>query len=128
MTERSLKERMRIPRQVPATQDGEARATAFTEVSLGLTAEQAMTEAERCIECRRAPCVEACPVGVRIHEFAPLVAAGDFVTPMFVGGPHAAMIGLFIHSQFAVRFNWPLGAAIAVLLLMANINIRLQFL
>lgn len=45
--------------------------------------------------------------------FSFIVAAGDFVTPMFVGGPHAAMIGVFIHSQFAVRFNWPLGAAMA---------------
>jgi spermidine/putrescine transport system permease protein len=45
--------------------------------------------------------------------FSFIVAAGDFVTPTFVGGPHSAMIGIFIHSQFAVRFNWPLGAAMA---------------
>ena len=68
---------MRIPRQVPAEQDPAERASTFTEVNLGYTREQAMIEAERCIECARAPCVEGCPVGVRIHEFVPLIAAGD---------------------------------------------------
>jgi glutamate synthase (NADPH/NADH) small chain len=68
---------MRLPRQVPAEQDPTVRATTFTEVSLGLTLEQAMSEAERCIECARAPCVAGCPVGVRIHEFVPKIAAGD---------------------------------------------------
>jgi len=55
--------------------------------------------------------------------FSFIVAAGDFVTPTFVGGPHAAMIGLFIHSQFAVRFNWPLGAAMAFTVLAAALLI-----
>jgi glutamate synthase (NADPH/NADH) small chain len=69
---------MRLPRQIPAEQDAGARAGTFTEVNLGYTAEQAISEAERCIECARAPCVAGCPVGVRIHEFVPRVAAGDF--------------------------------------------------
>jgi spermidine/putrescine transport system permease protein len=55
--------------------------------------------------------------------FSFIVAAGDFVTPTFVGGPHSAMIGLFIHSQFAVRFNWPLGAAMAFTVLIVAISI-----
>lgn len=75
---------MRIPRQAPAEQDAATRASTFTEVALGYTVEQAMTEAERCIECSRAPCVEGCPVGVRIHEFVPLVAAGDFAAAVAI--------------------------------------------
>ncbi len=42
-----------------------------------------------------------------------LFAAGDYVTPALVGGPHTSMIGVFIQSQFGLRFNPPLGAASA---------------
>ncbi len=69
---------MRLPRQKPAEQDAAVRSGTFTEVNLGFTPQQAMLEAERCIECKRAPCVAGCPVGIQIHEFVPRVAAGDF--------------------------------------------------
>jgi glutamate synthase (NADPH/NADH) small chain len=78
MTDLTRRERMRLPRQIPAEQDPELRAGTFAEVNLGFTPHQAMLEAERCIECKRAPCVVGCPVGVRIHEFVPAVAGGDF--------------------------------------------------
>lgn len=68
---------MRLPRQAPREQEPDTRVGTFTEVNQGYTLEQAMIEAERCIECARAPCVAGCPVGVKIHEFVPLVAAGD---------------------------------------------------
>ncbi len=42
-----------------------------------------------------------------------LVAAGDYVTPRFVGGPYTAMIGDFIEQQFSLRFNWPMGSAMS---------------
>ncbi len=42
-----------------------------------------------------------------------LFAAGDFVTPRLVGGPHTSMIGTFIQLQFGLRINPPMGAAIA---------------
>lgn len=42
-----------------------------------------------------------------------LFAAGDYVTPVLVGGPHTSMIGLFIQSQFGHRINAPLGAAMS---------------
>ena len=42
-----------------------------------------------------------------------LFAAGDYVTPLLVGGPHTSMIGLFIQSQFGHRLNAPLGAAMS---------------
>ncbi len=42
-----------------------------------------------------------------------LFAAGDYVTPLLVGGPNTSMIGLFIQSQFGHRFNAPLGAAMS---------------
>ena len=42
-----------------------------------------------------------------------LFAAGDYVTPQLVGGPHTSMIGLFIQSQFGHRLNAPLGSAMS---------------
>ena len=51
--------------------------------------------------------------------FCFLIAAGDFVTPRMVGGPQTSMIGVFIQSQFSVRFNWPLGAAMSFMFLLS---------
>ncbi len=73
------RERMAIPRAKMPEQDPAARATNFREVPLGLTPEQAMREAERCLNCRKRPCVAGCPVGVQIPEFIALVAEGRFV-------------------------------------------------
>lgn len=42
-----------------------------------------------------------------------LLAAGDYVTPRLVGGPHTAMVGSFIESQFVTRLNAPQGAALS---------------
>ncbi|MFX1270649.1 MAG: NADPH-dependent glutamate synthase [Promethearchaeota archaeon] len=59
-------------------QDPSARAANFEEVPLGLTPEQAMEEAKRCLSCRKQPCVGGCPVGVQIPEFIDLVSEGKF--------------------------------------------------
>jgi len=61
-----------------------------------------------------------------------LFSAGDYVTPLLVGGPHTSMIGLFIQSQFGHRLNAPLGAAmsftvIAICLLIIGIVSWLVF-
>jgi spermidine/putrescine transport system permease protein len=42
-----------------------------------------------------------------------LFAAGDYVTPLLVGGPYTSMMGILIQLQFGFRFNAPLGAAMA---------------
>ena len=78
MTDLDRRARMRIPRQVAAQQDPAVRCGTFEEVDLGLTPEQAVTEATRCIECARAPCVAGCPVAIRIQDFVPAIAAGEF--------------------------------------------------
>ncbi len=54
------------------------RATCFSEVALGYSADDAVNEAKRCIQCKNKPCVKGCPVGVPIPEFIALVAEGDF--------------------------------------------------
>lgn len=56
----------------------EERRSDFEEVSLGYTAEQAVEEAKRCLQCKHKPCTSGCPVQVDIPEFIRLVACEDF--------------------------------------------------
>ncbi|MBR6728367.1 MAG: FAD-dependent oxidoreductase, partial [Clostridia bacterium] len=59
-------------------QDPAVRSTNFNEVALGYTAEQAVDEAKRCLNCKNRPCVGGCPVKIYIPEFIAKVAEGDF--------------------------------------------------
>ena len=54
-----------------------------------------------------------------------LVAAGDYVTPRFLGGPYTAMIGDFIEQQFSLRFDWPMGSAMSFSVLGASMLVVL---
>ena len=59
-------------------QDPKVRARNFKEVCEGYTAEEAINEANRCLNCKNMPCVSGCPVGVHIPEFISKVKEGDF--------------------------------------------------
>ncbi len=59
-------------------QDPKVRARNFNEVAQGYTAEQAVSEAERCLQCAKAPCVECCPVGIDIPTFVKLTKERRF--------------------------------------------------
>jgi glutamate synthase (NADPH/NADH) small chain len=59
-------------------QDPEARIRNFDEVALGYSAEQAVEEAKRCLQCKDRPCVSGCPVEVDIPAFVKLVAEKRF--------------------------------------------------
>lgn len=72
------KEKMGIAPQAMPEQDAKERATNMREVALGYTAEQAKTEASRCLQCKNAPCVKGCPVGIDIPGFLRQAAEGDF--------------------------------------------------
>ncbi|HCT36253.1 MAG TPA: glutamate synthase (NADPH), homotetrameric [Firmicutes bacterium] len=58
--------------------DPAERRTDFNEVALGYQAAEAQAEASRCLNCRNAPCVKGCPVGINIPQFVTKIAAGDF--------------------------------------------------
>ena len=60
------------------TQAPEIRAHNFDEVALGASAEVAVEEAKRCLNCKNRPCVAGCPVNVNIPDFIALVKTGDF--------------------------------------------------
>ncbi len=71
------KERMAIEREKMSEQDATARSRNFEEVNLGLSEEQAIREAQRCLMCQSRPCVAGCPVEVSIPEFIDHLAAGN---------------------------------------------------
>ncbi|HIU32056.1 MAG TPA: NADPH-dependent glutamate synthase [Candidatus Caccousia avistercoris] len=59
-------------------QDPQVRSHNFEEVALGYTQEMAVSEAQRCLNCKNKPCVGGCPVLVPIPEFIAHVAKGEF--------------------------------------------------
>lgn len=71
------KERMSIPPQPMPEQDPGKRAHNMDEVALGYTEEQARLEAQRCLQCKNAPCVKGCPVAINIPAFVKAIADGD---------------------------------------------------
>ncbi len=70
-------ERLKIARQSMPTLDGTERASGFQEVNQGFTTELAALEAQRCLQCKQAKCVEGCPVNIDIPAFVARVADGD---------------------------------------------------
>ena len=74
----SPKDRMAIPQQEMPTGEPLTRARSMGEVATGYTVEQAIVEANRCLQCKNAPCVNGCPVSVPIPSFLAEVAKGEF--------------------------------------------------
>lgn len=59
-------------------QDPLVRNRNFAEVTTGYTAAMAVEEAQRCLNCKHKPCVQGCPVNVKIPEFISRIAEGAF--------------------------------------------------
>ena len=59
-------------------QEPKVRSRNFDEVALGYTEEQAVSEAQRCLNCRNKPCVGGCPVSINIPAFIHEVAERNF--------------------------------------------------
>ena len=66
-----------IKHEMP-TQAPEVRAHNFKEVALGYTAQIAVEEAQRCLNCKNRPCVSGCPVNVNIPDFISQIKEGKF--------------------------------------------------
>lgn len=71
---RQVKVREPMPMQAP-----KIRIQNFDEVALGYSREQARREAARCLQCKKRPCVEGCPVGIEIPDFIARIREGDFM-------------------------------------------------
>ena len=70
---------MDVMKKVPVReQEPEVRAKNFEEVCLGYNKEEAMEEAERCLNCKNAQCVKGCPVSIDIPGFSSRIKEGNF--------------------------------------------------
>jgi len=69
--------KLNLNREPMPRQDPKLRSKNFNEVALGYIAEQAQTEAERCIQCPKHSCVDGCPVEVDIPDFIKAIRDGD---------------------------------------------------
>jgi glutamate synthase (NADPH/NADH) small chain len=75
----SVKDRMKINRQPMPERGAGERSRDFGEVNRGLSAEAAMAEARRCLDCARPGCVAGCPVAIDIPSFVKLIEKGEFI-------------------------------------------------
>ena len=73
------KERTSIPRVKMNELDPAYRSRNKEEVNLGLTEEQALLEAKRCIDCPTPSCMEGCPVNISIPTFIKNIERGEFL-------------------------------------------------
>ena len=74
------KERTAIPRVEMNELDAKYRShSRKEEVNQGLTAEQAITESKRCLDCANPGCMEGCPVGIDIPRFIKNIERGEFL-------------------------------------------------
>jgi glutamate synthase (NADPH) small chain len=78
------KDRIAIPPQEMPTQDPQERVANMNEVATGYTREQVIVESMRCLQCKNAPCVKGCPVGIDIPRFIDYAAKGDFAASVGV--------------------------------------------
>ena len=75
---KKAKERTDIPRVKMKELDPAYRVTNREEVNCGLTPEQAVLEATRCLDCVEPLCMTGCPVGINIPKFIKNIERGDF--------------------------------------------------
>lgn len=59
------------------------RAKGFGEVVLGYTEEEALLEADRCIQCKNPTCIAGCPVGVDVKKFLFQITKKDYQDAYF---------------------------------------------
>ena len=69
---------MSLKKNEMPVQDPMVRNGNFLEVALGYTEEQAVDEAERCLNCKHKPCVGGCPVSIDIPAFISKIKERDF--------------------------------------------------
>ena len=69
---------MSLKKNEMPVQDPMVRNGNFLEVALGYTEEQAVNEAERCLNCKNKPCVGGCPVAIDIPAFIMKIKERDF--------------------------------------------------
>ena len=73
------KDRTQLTRVVMNSLDPKVRSRNYEEVNLGLTPEQAIAEAQRCIDCANPTCITGCPVEINIPKFIKNIERNEFL-------------------------------------------------
>lgn len=68
------KQKTEMPSLIPSE-----RIKNFDEVALGYTEQDALAESNRCLDCKNRPCMQGCPVQVKIPEFINLIREGRYL-------------------------------------------------
>ena len=85
-----------VLKKVPVREQApKVRATNFEEVCLGYNKEEAMEEANRCLGCKKAKCMEGCPVSINIPGFVHEVKEGNFEKAYQIIGESSALPAVF---------------------------------
>ena len=81
-----------VLKKVPVREQApKVRAINFEEVCLGYNKEEAMEEANRCLGCKKAKCMEGCPVSINIPGFVHEVKEGNFEKAYQIIGESSAL-------------------------------------
>lgn len=78
------KDRIAIDQQPMPVQEPAIRARNMQEVAQGYTETQARVEASRCLQCKNAPCMKDCPVGIQIPAFIREIAKGNYADALTI--------------------------------------------
>ncbi len=73
------KDRVKIERIKMPELDPALRNKNNNEVNIGLNADQALTESQRCLDCVTPTCIEGCPVGINIPKFIKYIETGEIL-------------------------------------------------
>ena len=81
-----------VLKRVPVReQDAKERATNFEEVCYGYNLEEAMEEANRCLGCKNAKCIQGCPVSINIPGFIGKIKEGKIEEAYEIIGESSAL-------------------------------------
>ncbi len=77
-----IKERLKLKRHEMPTRDPKERSKTFDEVPIGYSLEDAISEAQRCLQCKVPTCMDGCPAQVRIPQFIQALVDEEFATAL----------------------------------------------
>lgn len=80
----SPKDRTAVAQQPMPVQAPDVRKHNMQEVAIGYSEAQARVEANRCLQCKNAPCMKGCPVSIRIPDFIHEIAKGNYAAALAI--------------------------------------------
>ena len=103
-------------------QDPKVRATNFEEVCYGYNKEEAMEEAQRCINCKNARCIQGCPVSINIPGFISHVKEGNVA--VYVHRSPSARANVSVESKVTRFQSVNLKDSLLITLLSMTLNLQ----